>query len=130
MIEINNLTNFAVDKKSFSQVAKIVLKGENRGTKTISLAFVGLSLTTIVVCQSRNYTEINIGSCRENSPGARGERQGPPIVKKLSASEQGAAREAIGRSRVQPGAYWRYNGLYAACLTAFEPVSTVKGQRE
>ena len=41
MIEINNLTNFAVDKKSFTQVAKKVLIGENRETKTISLAFVG-----------------------------------------------------------------------------------------
>jgi probable rRNA maturation factor len=41
MIEINNLTNFPVDKKSFSQVAKKVLKGENRETKNISLAFVG-----------------------------------------------------------------------------------------
>ena len=45
MIEINNLTGHpilgrAVDKKSFSQVAKIVLKGENRGTETLSLAFV------------------------------------------------------------------------------------------
>ena len=51
MIEINNLTNFAVDKKSFSQVAKKVLSGENRGTatakagsrhggKNVSLAFV------------------------------------------------------------------------------------------
>ena len=40
MIEINNLTKFAVDKKSFSQVAKNVLKGENRETQTISLAFV------------------------------------------------------------------------------------------
>ncbi len=40
MLEINNLTNFSVDKKSFSQVAKKVLIGENRGTETISLAFV------------------------------------------------------------------------------------------
>ena len=40
MIEINNLTNFKVDKKSFSQVAKKVLSGENRGTETLSLAFV------------------------------------------------------------------------------------------
>lgn len=39
-MEINNLTNFAVDKKSFSAIAKIVLKGENRGTETISLVFV------------------------------------------------------------------------------------------
>jgi probable rRNA maturation factor len=39
-IEINNLTKFSVDKKSFSQVAKIVLKGENRETENISLAFV------------------------------------------------------------------------------------------
>jgi probable rRNA maturation factor len=40
MIEINNLVKFPVDKKSFSQVAKIVLKGENRETENISLAFV------------------------------------------------------------------------------------------
>jgi len=39
-IEINNLTNFTVDKKSFSQVAKKVLSGENRETETLSLAFV------------------------------------------------------------------------------------------
>ena len=41
MIEINNLTNFAVDKKTFSTVAKKVLKGENKERKTLSLAFVG-----------------------------------------------------------------------------------------
>ncbi|MGA2418416.1 MAG: rRNA maturation RNase YbeY [Candidatus Staskawiczbacteria bacterium] len=44
MIKINNLANGhplgRVDKKSFSQVAKNVLKGENRETETISLAFV------------------------------------------------------------------------------------------
>jgi len=40
MIEINNLTNFIVDKKIFSTVAKKVLLGENRGTKTLSLAFI------------------------------------------------------------------------------------------
>ncbi|MCX6718128.1 MAG: rRNA maturation RNase YbeY [Candidatus Staskawiczbacteria bacterium] len=40
MIEINNLTKFSVDKKSFSQVAKKVLLGENRETETLSLAFV------------------------------------------------------------------------------------------
>ncbi len=41
MLEINNLTNFSVDKKFFSTVAKKVLLGENRETETISLAFVG-----------------------------------------------------------------------------------------
>jgi probable rRNA maturation factor len=40
MIEINNLTSFAVDKKSFSTVAKKVLKSENRERVKISLAFV------------------------------------------------------------------------------------------
>jgi probable rRNA maturation factor len=39
-LEINNLTKFVADKKSFSQVAKIVLRGENKGTATLSLAFV------------------------------------------------------------------------------------------
>jgi len=40
MIEINNLTKFAVDKKKFSTVAKNVLKGENKESETVSLAFV------------------------------------------------------------------------------------------
>lgn len=40
MIELNNLTSFSVDKKFFTGVAKIVLKGENRGREKISLAFV------------------------------------------------------------------------------------------
>ena len=40
MIEINNLTNFSVDKKIFSTVAKKVLLGENRGTEKLSLAFI------------------------------------------------------------------------------------------
>jgi probable rRNA maturation factor len=40
MIEINNLTKFKIDEKSFSQVAKKVLKGENRRTETLSLVFV------------------------------------------------------------------------------------------
>ncbi len=40
MIEINNLTSFVVDKKLFTGIAKKVLKGENRETETLSLAFV------------------------------------------------------------------------------------------
>jgi len=40
MIEINNLTNFRLDKELFTGLAKKALKGENRGTKTVSLAFV------------------------------------------------------------------------------------------
>jgi len=39
-LEINNLAGFKINLKSFAQVAKIVLKGENRGTETVSLAFV------------------------------------------------------------------------------------------
>jgi probable rRNA maturation factor len=40
VMEINNLTKFAVDRNKFSTVAKIVLKGENKESETISLAFV------------------------------------------------------------------------------------------
>lgn len=40
MIEVNNLTNFRADEKSFSQVAKKILSGENKGTQSVSLAFV------------------------------------------------------------------------------------------
>lgn len=40
MIEINNITFFAVDKKFLTGVAKKVLKGENRVRERISLAFV------------------------------------------------------------------------------------------
>jgi probable rRNA maturation factor len=40
MLEINNLTKFRVDSKSFAQVAKKVLMGENREIENISLALV------------------------------------------------------------------------------------------
>ena len=40
MIKTTNLTRFALDEKSFSQVAKKVLSGENKGGYTVSLAFV------------------------------------------------------------------------------------------
>lgn len=40
MIEINNLTDFSVDNKLFLGVAKKVLKGENKGTENLSIAFV------------------------------------------------------------------------------------------
>ena len=40
MIEINNLTKFRIDRKSFTQVAKKVLSGENREKEIVSLAFV------------------------------------------------------------------------------------------
>jgi len=40
MLEINNFTNSKIDGKSFSQVAKKVLKGENRVRDSLSLAFV------------------------------------------------------------------------------------------
>lgn len=41
MIEINNLTNFIIDKKLSTGIAKKVLKGENREIENISLVFVG-----------------------------------------------------------------------------------------
>ena len=40
MIEINNLTNFAVDKSFFIGLAKKVLKGENKERENLSIAFV------------------------------------------------------------------------------------------
>lgn len=40
MIEINNLTVFSVDKTFFTGLAKKVLKGENRETENVSIAFV------------------------------------------------------------------------------------------
>jgi len=39
-LDINNLTKFKINKKSFTQVAKIVLSGENRERESLSLAFV------------------------------------------------------------------------------------------
>ncbi len=41
-IEINNLTNFTVDKTFFRGVAKKVLKGENKERENISVAFVSV----------------------------------------------------------------------------------------
>lgn len=43
MIEINNLTNFSVDKTLILGVAKKVLKGENKGMESLSIAFVDSS---------------------------------------------------------------------------------------
>lgn len=40
MVEINNLTNFTVDKRFFLGVAKKVLRGENRERENLSIAFV------------------------------------------------------------------------------------------
>lgn len=40
MIDINNLTSFALDKEFFTGVAKKVLKGENKEIKNLSIAFV------------------------------------------------------------------------------------------
>jgi len=40
MIEINNLTNFVVDKRFFVGIAKKVLKGENKEIESLSIAFV------------------------------------------------------------------------------------------
>lgn len=39
-MQINNLTSFKIDKKSFSQVAKKMLSGENRRIREFSLAFI------------------------------------------------------------------------------------------
>jgi len=47
MIEINNLTKSKINQKSFSQVAKKVLKGENRGTRTRNLGGETLSLAFV-----------------------------------------------------------------------------------
>jgi len=41
MIEINNFTDFSVDKKTFSTVAKKVLSGENKEREDVSVAIVG-----------------------------------------------------------------------------------------
>ena len=40
MVEINNLTNFVVDKRFFVGVAKKVLKGENKEKENFSIAFI------------------------------------------------------------------------------------------
>ena len=40
MIEINNLSDFTVDKRFFLGVAKKVLKGENKELENLSIAFV------------------------------------------------------------------------------------------
>ncbi|MDO8486372.1 MAG: rRNA maturation RNase YbeY [Candidatus Staskawiczbacteria bacterium] len=56
MIEVNNLTNFSVDKKFFLGVAKKVLKGENRAKENISIAFVS---TTEIRKLNKKYKKKN-----------------------------------------------------------------------
>ena len=58
MIEINNLTNFAVDKKFLTGVAKKVLKGENKEIENISIAFVS----------SEEIKKLNQKYRKKNSP--------------------------------------------------------------
>ena len=41
MIEVNNLTASSVSKKNLKSITEKVLKGEKKGSKTISIAFVG-----------------------------------------------------------------------------------------
>lgn len=40
MIEINNFTDFSLDKKFLEKVAKNVLKGENKEIESLSIAFI------------------------------------------------------------------------------------------
>lgn len=41
MVEINNLTDCRIDKRLFQNIAKRVLKGENKGELIVSLGLVG-----------------------------------------------------------------------------------------
>ena len=58
MIELNNLTNFVVDKNFFAALAKKVLKGENREMENLSLAFVS----------SKEIQKINKKYRKKNKP--------------------------------------------------------------
>lgn len=40
MVEINNLTDFNVDKSEILRLAKLVLKGENKESESVSIAFI------------------------------------------------------------------------------------------
>ncbi len=40
MIEINNLTDFVLDKKFLKKVSQAVLRGENKGRHIVSVAFI------------------------------------------------------------------------------------------
>ena len=42
MIEVNNLTNFSINRKFLKRVAETVLKGENNKKGSLSIALVGL----------------------------------------------------------------------------------------
>jgi probable rRNA maturation factor len=41
MIEFNNLTDFNIDRKLFTGIAKKALKGENKERENLSIAFIG-----------------------------------------------------------------------------------------
>ena len=92
MIEINNLTKFAVDKKKFSTVAKKVLKGENKEIENISLAFVEKSEIQKLNKKFRNKNKpTDVLSFNINEDSCLGEIVICPDVAKENAKKFGVA---------------------------------------
>jgi len=99
MIEINNLTNKGllnrVDKTTFSTVAKKVLIGENRGTETISLAFVDKAEIKKLNKKFRNKNKpTDVLSFNLNEKGYLGEIIICPDVVKENAKKYGVTAKS------------------------------------
>ncbi len=92
MIEITNYTDFAVDKRVFLGVAKKVLKGENRETESVSVAFVVPKDIHQLNKKYRNKNKpTDVLSFENNSqfPGGQAELIICPAVIRQKAKEQG-----------------------------------------
>jgi len=99
MIEINNLTNFFVDKKLILGVAKNVLKGENKGIENLSIAFVSPSEIKKINKKYRKKDKPTDVLSFEKSGGFKGEFLEviicPRVVKEKALTEKKLFKEAI-----------------------------------
>jgi probable rRNA maturation factor len=95
MLEIRNLTDYKPDKKSFSQVAKIVLAGENREKEHVSLVFTDKPEIQKLNKEFRNKDmPTDVLSFNLNEPDHLGEIVICPKVVEEQAEEYGVTFEA------------------------------------
>ncbi len=104
MIEINNLTDFSVDKKLMLGVAKNVLKGENKGIENLSIAFVSAAEIQKVNKKYRKKDKPTDVLSFEKSAGFKGEFLEvvicPEIVKEKALTEKKSFKEVMVKTLI------------------------------
>lgn len=94
-MDLKNFTKYRPDKKKFSTVAKKILKGENRETETLSLAFVEESEMQKLNKQYRGKDKpTDVLSFALNEENILGEIVICPKVVERNAMEYGVSKES------------------------------------